>query len=115
MRLLELIRELQIVEGILKDQRTFIWQTRVLPVLLEKRKRIVLGSPNKKVSSRLDTRREKGRVSASFVEKKDDWKNEYLEFLKKKQGMHHSLLVESCLVVDPKIGIFFIISDQKNS
>ena len=36
---------------------------------LKKRKRIVLGSPNKKVSSRLDTRREKGRVSASFVEK----------------------------------------------
>ena len=32
--------------------------------------------------------------------KKGRWKKECLDFLKKKEGISHSILVESCLVVD---------------
>ena len=80
-----------------------------------KKKENSFGITKQKGKFKARYKKRKGKSKCFICGKIDDWKNEYLEFLKKKQGMHHSLLVESCLVVDPKIGIFFIISDQKNS
>lgn len=55
---------------------------------------------NRKESSRLEARKAYGRVSASFVKRKAIGKKKYTKFMKKKEGMHHLLLVESCLMVD---------------
>ena len=57
-------------------------------------------TPNRKESSRVKTKRAKERKCISIVEKIGHWKNEFPKFLKKKQGIHHSLLVASCLVAD---------------
>lgn len=53
---------------------------------------------NRKESSRLEARRAYGRVNASFVEKKATGKRNVQNLWKK--GMHHLLLVESCLMMD---------------
>ena len=53
-----------------------------------------------KRKSKRKKNKNKGQGKYFLCGKKGHWKNECLKFLKRGSNMHHSLLIESCLVLD---------------
>ena len=100
------MREHKTIEGILKDQRGIYMAVKCsLGSSNQNKKNIIEFTKQKGKFKGKGRRRRRRRVrvmtSVAFVvKKKSHQKKECPQFLKRQSGMHHSLLVESCLVLD---------------
>ena len=85
------------VEGILKDQRSIHMTVKGSLGSFSQKKNTT--KTTKQKGKRMK-KKSKGWGKCFFCGKKGHWKNECFKFLKRQSGMHHSFLVESCLVLD---------------
>ena len=100
MSLTKLMKKLQKIEGILKDQRD-IHITVKGSSSSSSKKKITLQSPlSRRESSRGKENKSKRQGKYFLYGKKGHMKKEHPFFLKRHSNMHHSLLIESYLVVN---------------
>ena len=97
---LELEMELQMVEGILKHPKGFPMAMKDSSGSSHNKKKNNSFKKSKQENTKARKSKSQGKGKCFNCGKKGHWKKESPDYLKKKEGISNSLLVESCLVVD---------------
>ena len=101
MGLPELMRELQTIEGIIKDQKGIYMAVKCSSGSFSQKKNTIKSTKQKgKFKGKRKKKKSKGQDKCFLCGQKSHWKKECPKFLKRQLGMHHSLLVKSCLLLD---------------
>ena len=101
MNLIKLMRELQTIKGILKDQRGLHMTMKSSLDSFSQKKNTIKSTKYKgKFKGKGKKKKSKGQGNCFLRGLKGHRKNECPKFLKRQSGMHHSLLAKSCLVLD---------------
>ena len=103
MSLPELMKELQMAEGILKDPKGVYMAVKDSSGSSHNKKNENSFKKTKQGKNKAGKGKSKGKGKCFICGKKGHWKKQCPDFLKKKEGISHSLLVESYLVVNPPI------------
>ena len=100
MSLTELMKELQMVEEIIKELMSVHMAIKESSCSSRNKKKKNSFKNSKQGKNKTGKGKSKCKGKCFIYGKKGRWKKECLDFLKKKEGISHSILVESCLVVD---------------
>ena len=100
MNLSELMKEPSMVEGILKDPKGVHMAVKDSSGSSSNKKKKNSFNKSKQGKNKVGKENSKGKDKCFIYAKKSHWKKECLDYLKKNDGMSHSLLVELYLVVD---------------